>query len=137
MTASRSFFKSSLQLSNTTTGGSFDLLFQNYPVKPVLNACKTNSLSPTVGILDQAGWVGAWNFYHLTTKEGHLCFTIDPTHRLWDIIDYSNEFKLYSLDGLDRVWRIDNLTMDNTTNVKAICNFTMAISAELRTPAWA
>ena len=137
MAAKNNFYKTSILLSNTSTGGSLDLIYKNYPTKPItIPALRPNAFTESATAINQIGWVGAWQFYHEQTKDGHLCFTIPPTHKLWDRTDYKVPFLQYSLDNLGIIWRIDNFTNDNADNIKQVTNFTISISAELRTPLW-
>jgi hypothetical protein len=136
MTAHDQFYRSSLQLSNTATGGALDLIFRSYPTRLIDIACKPNSLTASTTSLRQIGWVGAWQFYHQTTQDGHLCFTIPTNHKMWDRIDYDAEFLQYSLNSANIIWRIDNFTNDNQDHIKQTTDFTISLSAELRTPQW-
>jgi hypothetical protein len=136
MTPHDAFFKSSLLLSNTTSGGTLDLIFKNYPTKPVNLPCKPNNFGNNPDSLVQIGWVGAWQFYHEQTKDGHLCFTIPANHKIWQRIDYDVNFKAFSLDALNSIWRIDTFTNDNSETPKQTTNFNIVISAEIRTPSW-
>jgi len=136
MTPHDSFFKSSLLLSNVADGGKLELIFKNYPTKPVNIACKPNNFGDNANSLVQIGWVGAWQFYHQQTKDGHLCFTIPPAHKIWQRVDYDVNFKAFSLDASNSIWRIDTFTNDNSDGNKQVTNFNIIISAEIRTPSW-
>jgi hypothetical protein len=126
--------ESSISLSDVATQGIFDLVFENYPVKPLLMPGYGSAITPGVNCgIDQAGWVGAWNFYRNITKDGHYAFVLPPAHALWDRIEFEAEWLANGLNGLPAVYRIIERPL-LSGEIQRRGNFNLRIRQSLRTP---
>jgi hypothetical protein len=131
-----SFYTSSIRLSDLSINGSFELIFNSYPTKEVDILNKDTYLNLDKCNLKQLGWVGAYRFWNVDTKCGHLCFEIPDDHALWDIIDYPEIWKELSFGGLPSIWRIKTFTNTNDRHIKQTVDFSITIENELRSNRW-
>lgn len=126
--------EASISLSDVATQGIFDLVFENYPVKARIVAEYGSSITPGTNCgLDQAGWIGAWNFYRNSTKDGHLAFELPNAHPLWDRIEFDAQWLAYGLDGRPAIYRIIELPV-LSGEIQQRGNFNLRIRQSLRTP---
>jgi hypothetical protein len=133
------FYKSSLRHSTMPINGSFELIFESYPVKSVNISGKDSVLAPDEDNceLKQLGWESAYFDFHLTdTQNGHLLFEIPATHDLWRVIEYSTGWQNKSYNGLPTIWRITKFDMPNDRHIKQTVDFSVVIEEELRSNRW-
>jgi hypothetical protein len=141
----------SLLLSDTSSGGQLELLFDAHSVKSIkpINCPPStkvytgedswkNLARAAVGTRAGVyGWADVFKFYDQVLRSGHLMFEIPSTHILWDTIDYKAEWLELSLAGNLGIWKIMEPPMIlNSRSPRQYCNFSIKIKHFLRSPAW-